>query len=269
MYKKAVLPSFASSVFLLVIVLYGIYTFNFLLIFFAYVFSWILQAALLFLILKTESNLSLSTHNFLPFMKGLIAASWPLGLMLIFNLLYSRSDVVLLSLFQPTADVGVYGVSYRFFEIGLALPTFLANSTYPLLLKNKDNTRNYMTLFRKYIFLYIVLSLVTTILAFVFSPLIGFFKNGFQLSILPLQLLTLSLPFFFLTSLLQWHFLIRNKLKFLIPLYAAILVINLTLNMLLIPRFSYYAAAATTVLCEGLVFAIMLWHFIRSSKQSA
>jgi O-antigen/teichoic acid export membrane protein len=181
--------------------------------------------------------------------------------MLVFNLLYSKIDVVLLSFYKPSSDVGVYGVSYRFFEVALALPAFLANSTYPVLLKYMDDKKSYKTIFTKYLKLYIVLSLVVTAFVFLGAPFITILKGGFFLSVFPLQILSLSLPFFFLTSLLQWHFLIKNKLRFLVPLYGSALILNIVLNLLLLPHFSYYAAALITGVCEALVFVIMLWYF--------
>lgn len=260
-YVRGVMPGFISSIVIVLVVLYAVYTGNFFLLFAAYVFAGLVQAVLTYIGLRNDFHFRLTINKLGTFSKTLFLKSWPLGLMLVFNLLYSKIDVVLLSFYKPSVDVGIYGVSYRFFEVALALPAFLANSTYPVLLKHMTDGKSYKTIFSKYLKLYVVLSLIITATVFLGAPFITILKGGFFLSVFPLQLLSLSLPFFFLTSLLQWHFLIKNKLAFLVPLYGGALVLNIILNILLLPYFSYYAAAIITGVCEALVFAVMLWYF--------
>lgn len=260
-YARGVIPGFVSSVIVVIVVLYAVYTGNFFLLFAAYVLAGISQAVITYAGLRNDFNLRLSVSKIGFFSKSLFLKSWPLGLMLVFNLLYAKIDVVLLSFYKPSTDVGIYGVSYRFFEVALALPAFLANSTYPVLLKHMGDGNGYKKIFGKYLKLYIVLSLIVTALVFLGAPFISILKGGFFLSVIPLQILSLSLPFFFLTSLLQWHFLIKNRLAFLVPLYGGALLLNVVLNILLVPHFSYYAAAVITGVCEALVFVVMLWYF--------
>ncbi len=262
-YSVSVLPSFVSSVFLVMLVLLAVTTGNFLLLFASYIFSTSINVLLTYYSIQSKQPLKLKTHEIYSFSKELFVNSWPLGIMLVFNLLYSRADVFILSFLKPTAEVGVYGVSYRFFEIALALPAFLANSTYPFLLKQMSDKKKYYSALSGYFRLYLILSIVAMIGIIVLSPALGFLGKSIQLSIAPLQLLSLSLPFFFLTSILQWHFLIRGKVKMLVPLYAGVLVINVILNLILIPKFTYNAAAVTTGISEGLVFIIMLWYLKR------
>ena len=190
-YKKAVIPGFMSSVVVVLIVLLGIYLHNFYLLFAAYVVAGLLQTTLLYLSLKRRFGLSLKTNRFFSFSKELLISSWPLGIMLVFNLLYAKAEVLLLAIFKPNSDVGVYGISYRFFEVAIALPAFLANSTYPLLLKRMDDKKSYNILFKKYLWLYFILSIFVTAVVFAGAPLIGILRNGFHLSILPLQILSL------------------------------------------------------------------------------
>lgn len=263
-YSLSVLPSFVSNVILIAIVLYAVYVGNFYLLVSSYIFSSALMAILTYFKIKDKYQTKLQLKDFKTFSKIVFLSSWPLGLMLFFNLLYSKADVLILSFLKSSKDVGTYGVSYRFFEIALALPTFLANSTYPILLKAAENKKTYSTLFMKYLKLYILLSLVATFGILLFSPIIKILGNQFSASVLPLQLLAISLPFFFTTSLLQWHFLIKGRITFLVPLYFISLVLNVLLNLKFVPQYSYLASAVITGISEGLVFVIMLWYFNRS-----
>ena len=193
-------------------------------------------------------------------------ASIPLGLMLIFNLLYAKIDTLILSFFRPNVEVGIYGIAYKFFDVSIAIPLYLSNSVYPLLLKKRNDEKGYGILIKKYASLFVFVSLVVTFSVLFLSPLIALLKTDFAKSVLPLQILSLPLPFFFLTSLLQWHFLIRNKMKFLVPLYALALLFNVVLNIIFVPIYSYYAAAIITGISEAIVFFSMLWYFVKSKK---
>lgn len=262
-YSLSLMPSFVASVFLILIVLYAVSAGNFLLVFVGYILSTSIGSVLTYLSIKNSHSVKLSFYNFINFSKELLKSSWPLGVMLGFNFLYSRADIFILTYLRPTAEVGVYGISYRFFEIALALPTFLANSTYPLLLKHMSDRKAYFSLFYRYFRLYLILSLCAMLVILFSAPFLGILGDSFQLSIAPLQLLALSLPFFFLTSIMQWHFLIRNKVLLLVPLYAGVLIFNIIANIILVPQFSYNAAALITGASEALVFVIMLWYLKR------
>lgn len=263
-YKLSLLPSFLSEIFLIFFIFISLQKHDLMLLLLSYVISSVIQALLMFYVLKKNYMLALSSFRFVKFSKILLLASFPIGLMLTFNLLYSKVDTIILSIFKSNIDVGIYGISYRFFEVAIAIPAFLSTSTYPLLLKEQPRSLNYFTLLKKYSSLFLLVSLVATLGLFFCAPLIGLFKAGFSLAVLPLQILSLSLPFFFLTSLYQWHFVIHNKTKFLVPLYGGALLLNIILNLIFIPVYSYIAAAVSTALCEAIVFLVMLWYFRRT-----
>lgn len=265
-YSLSFLPTLFSSLVLLSIIIFAAKQQNLHLLLLSYVISGSVLFVSLYFVLQNKYSLKLKTSNLQSFSKTLLIASFPLGLMLLFNLLYAKVDTLILSFFRPTAEVGIYGIAYKFFDVSIAIPAFLSNSVYPLLLRKQNDQKGYQMLMKKYTSLFVLVSLVVTFSVLFLSPLIALLKADFAKSVLPLQLLSLSLPFFFLTSLLQWHFLIKNKIKFLVPLYAFSLLLNIVLNIIFIPIFSYYAAAIITGISEALVFLSMLWYFVKSKK---
>lgn len=191
--------------------------------------------------------------------KQILIKSFPIGLMLIFNLIYFRADMFLLSLLKSTRDVGIYGISYKFFDFLLALPLFLSNALYPFLLSNKDNSKKYFSIVNNY-FLIFLLSSVIIILPFWFlSPLLSLIKSDYVPAIVPFRILLLSLPFFFLTSFLQWILISLGKQKFLAYVYIFSTVINIILNIMFIPQWSYIASAVITGFSEALVFLLLIY----------
>ena len=264
--KITVPTSLLSSTALIAVILYAAKNENFFLLFVAFIVSGSTYAVATYLIIKNKYHTALRISNLKPFMTKLLLAGWPLGIVLFINFLYARVDIFLLSMFKQNVDVGIYGISYRFFDVALAIPTFLANSTYPLLLSAMEDKKVYLSHFKRYMSFYVFVSIIVTFIVLIFSPVIQFLRSEFLQSVGPLQILALSLPFFFLTSLLQWHFLIRGKVLILLPLYFGVLIINIVLNIIFIPTFSYYASAVITGLCEAIVFVVLLWYFLNDKK---
>ncbi|KKU85598.1 MAG: Polysaccharide biosynthesis protein [Candidatus Gottesmanbacteria bacterium GW2011_GWA2_47_9] len=81
-------------------------------------------------------------------------------------------------------------------------------------------------------------------------------KSDFSASIPALRVLSLGLPFFFLTSLTMWTLIALKKQWALAGIYGLSMVINIALNLWLIPVYGYMAAAWITVLSEGVVLLL-------------
>jgi len=194
--------------------------------------------------------------------KELLIGSFPLGLMLIFNLIYFRIDSLILAAFKSSADVGIYGLSYLFFDFLLALPLFISNSIYPILLKEKENKRQFSKLVRSYLPIYLGLSAVLAIPFWFASPLFTLVKPDFSLAIVPFRILLLSLPFFFLTSFLQWILITHSKTGYLLRVYFLSMCANIVLNFIFIPKYSYVAAATITGVLEAIVFLFLIYKVV-------
>lgn len=193
-----------------------------------------------------------------PFINYL-AKSWPIGLALILNLLYFRIDILILSWVRRPEEVGIYGLSYQFFEASLAVPIFFVNAIYPYL---ADIYRQNISKFHKdFRFWSLVLFSISIFLA-VFLILISFlipllYDLRFASSRLPLIILATGMPFFFLSALL-WHILIiYQKQKSLVLVYGAGFVFNLIANLIFIPRFGYMAAAVNTIISEAVILFLL------------
>lgn len=201
----------------------------------------------------------------------LLVLATPIGLALIFNLIYFRIDVLILSYTRSSYEVGLYGLAYQFFEAALAIPIFFANALYPgLAAIYVNNKRDYRQQIKAWLLLLTLFSLATAVILFIVSFLIPrLYDPRFTPSGTALQILAAGMPFFFISALL-WHLLIiQDKQKLLIPVYALGAVFNLVLNLIFIPIYGFLAAAAITVVSEALILlllAIVLRYNLRSSN---
>ena len=189
----------------------------------------------------------------------IIKHAWPVALALLFNLIYFRVDIFILSSVRSSTDVGIYGLAYQFFEASLALPIFFANGIYTHFL---DVVKNNPTHLKKTVYHWsaILLLISFALIAFLYfvSALIPLYDARFIDSVLPLRILSLGLPFFFLSAIL-WHLLIIfGKQKYLSVIYAAGALANISANLYYIPKYGYIAAAIITVASEALILLLLL-----------
>jgi len=199
------------------------------------------------------------------FASSLIKKGIPLGLLLVFNLIYFRIDILMLSALKGPDAVGIYGYAYRYFDFALTVPLFLSNSLYPFLLKNQKNVRKGKVNEREYFFIFLIIGIIGAIIGYAFSPLISFVNPGFEESVVVLRILSVSLPLFFLTSYMQWLLIARDKEGGLLRIYLGIAVVNVILNFIFLPSHSYLAAAVITGVCEAIVF-LFLFYTLHSTK---
>jgi O-antigen/teichoic acid export membrane protein len=243
-----------SVVNLLAVSFFSYLGFSIVYIIFAFVLSSIVTSMIsLFYVRKKIFPVSFD----LNFSKKILIKSFPIGLMLIFNLIYFRADMLLLSFLKPTVDVGIYGVSYKFFDFLIALPLFLSNALYPFLLANKNSPKKFFSITKRYFFVFLMSSVVIILPFWFLSPLLSLIRADFIPAIVPFRILLLSLPFFFLTSFLQWILISLDKQKFLAVVYASSTLLNIVLNVIFIPQWSYLASAIITGISEGIVFALL------------
>jgi len=193
--------------------------------------------------------------------KTLFKKSLPLGLTLIFNLIYFRFDIFILAFARPNIDVGIYGLAYKFFEFPLAIPTFFMNAIYPVILRSKLNPpagglKSKIT--KKATVFLLTSSLAIGAACLILAPLISLVKADFTASILPFRILSLSLPLFFLTSFYMWIYVADGRQNKLLLVYGIGMVFNILLNLIFIPKFGYNGAAVITVISEGLVLFLLV-----------
>lgn len=191
------------------------------------------------------------------FSKKIINAGYPLGLMLFFNLVYFRFDIFILSLLSSASEVAVYGYAFKYFEFLLAIPIFMANSIYPFLLGSLKNLRRFRVFTFKYLIVFLAVSIAISTLTWFLSPLISIVKNDFLPSVNILRALSIFLPVFFVTGLLQWALIALGKMKFLLFTYMSAALVNTILNIQLIPLYGGLGAAVVAGVSEAGVLILL------------
>jgi len=207
--------------------------------------------------------------------KKLFFAAWPLGLTFIFTQVNFRADTVLLSKmslprelgFNNVETVAIYGIAYKIFEVCLVVPTFFMNAVYPIYVKKLLAGINvFKAFFIKTTGALLIGGLVITVLGYVLAPFMINILGGEQFvdSVKSLRILFAGISVFFLTAPLSYFILTLGKQKYLPVAYLFAGVFNVTLNLYLIPRYSYLASSYLTWLSELTILLILVFFAIRS-----
>lgn len=196
----------------------------------------------------------------------------PMGGVLFIFSVYNKLDAVLLQSLKGSLAVGVYGLSYRVYEVLVLGAFYLMNSFLPILSAEKDR-RNFLILYKKIFKLLFWGGTLVFAGTLIFAPLaiqlIAWKKiSDFQNSIPLLRILGLALFFSYLNHLTGSAILILGKQKIYLLITLAALFFNLAANLLLIPRYSFFASAWITVATEALVFFLTSLLIARVFRQT-
>lgn len=235
----------------------------------AYVIGGIILATAAYLqVVNRTKKFFTPTFNIQEF-STFLKPAWPIGIALLFNLIYFRIDVLILSNFRSSTEVGLYGLAYQFFEAALAIPIFFSNAIYPPLANfYKVNKQRFQKEVKNWLFILSGVSILLTITMFSVSHLIpSIFGRNFGGSVPALQILSIGFPFFFISALL-WHLIIiYDRQRYLTLIYGAGALFNLVANLIFIPRNGYIAASIITVVSEVFIVALLaavVWRFRRA-----
>jgi len=176
----------------------------------------------------------------------------PLWLATLFSQLYFKGDVVILKAFAGNAEVGAYGAAYKIFEGLMIVPSVVLAATFPPLARAKGDPQRQR---RWEVALAALLLALGTAVAFgvyltsdrVIALVYG---AGFARAAPSLRVLAVALPILFLNYGLT-HFLVARDLERRNLLFAALmLVVNVSANLVLIPRLAGPGAAYATLVTE-------------------
>ncbi len=261
-YKQSFIALFISRIFLIIIfILLSLLKVQaeilFLIFFISLLFHFFLENKYL---KKLKIPLNLKEFNWKE-LKEIFPSSIKIGLGLIFVLIYDRIDIIILQNYIGLESVAIYSIAYSLFR---GLQIFSA----PLFMPRYTNYSNTFSI-KKYIsfkevkntfFIILLLSVIMILFTFILAkPIILFlYSSKYFSSINILQWLSIALLGVFLNN---YTGIISNSIrKEIIPLISTAIcaVLNIVLNLILIPKYGIMGAVISTIITEYLVFFTQL-----------
>ncbi len=189
------------------------------------------------------------------FARGLLAATAPFAVYWFLGNVYWRIDAIMISKLASEGAVGAYGAAYRLFDTMLFLPNIVAASVMmPVIARLAGTSREPARIalekgLNLLLLAGIPIACGTVVLA---SPVLDFVygRPEFQDGTTAMQALGVGILVLYVNSALGWALLSLDMERRLLAIPAVALVINVALNLVMIPRWGGGGAAVATVLCE-------------------
>lgn len=221
---------------------------------FAFIFVISSVISLAYISIAYILNFSLSKVKIdTSFWKPTLKEALPFGLTGLSSMVYNYIDSVMLSLIQGNEVVGWYNASYRLILALLYVPITINTAIFPSMSKFHISSQDALKLINeKYFKLMIVtgipLGAAVTILSD--NIIIFVFGYGYLQSVIALQILIWTTVFTFAGASFIKLLESINKQLIMTKISAIGVVINILLNLVLIPKFSYVGAGISTVITE-------------------
>ncbi len=184
--------------------------------------------------------------------RAAFAEAFPLWLATLLSLLYFKGDVVILKIFSSDAEIGAYSAAYKVFEGVMIVPAVVLAATFTPLARAKGDPDRQRRWEAGLVTVLLALGLLVGGVVYLEAQrIVGLvYRGGFGRAIPSLRVLAAAIPILFLNFGLT-HFLIARDLERRNLLFAAVmLVVNVTANLILIPRVGSPGAAWATLITE-------------------
>lgn len=201
--------------------------------------------------------------------KSLLKDSWPLMLSSVAIGIYMKIDQVMIKNMLGNEQAGIYAVAVKLSEVWYFIPTLICTSLFPSIVNamhtNKGLFENRMKrLYSLMFWISFIIAIVTTILAY---PIIAIlFGKAYMGAITTLQIYIWAGVAVFIGSAVGQYILASNSTK--IYFYTTIIgaLVNISLNIILIPRMGIKGAALATLI-SYIIATFGIYFFSKTKRQ--
>jgi O-antigen/teichoic acid export membrane protein len=195
----------------------------------------------------------------LNLIKKIVSSAWPIAFSSVLGMFMINTDVVMLGWLRTAQEIGYYSIGQRFVPVLLTLPNIFATAMFPILSrfagqKEQQKEKNLNEKSMALIFM-IVLPIILggIILA---TPIIKLiFGQSYLPAVSAFRILITSLIWIFPNVFLTNIVLVHNYQKKIVKYLILSSVVNIGLNILLIPWWGIIGAAVATLVSQTLYVA--------------
>jgi O-antigen/teichoic acid export membrane protein len=185
--------------------------------------------------------------------KILLRESWPLILSTLMIMLYMRIDQVMIGTMIGDEEVGIFSAAVRVSEVWYFIPIVIASSVFPSLVKSKQlGEKIYLQRIQKYYDLNALIAYSLSIPLFFLSPFIIKLLYGelYKGAGIILSIHIWASLFVFLGVARSQYLVNESMLAFSFFSSTMGAIINIGLNLFLIPKYQATGAAIATVISQ-------------------
>lgn len=183
------------------------------------------------------------------YIRDIFKTSWPYTIVLLSSLMILNVDTLFLGAFTNSETVGQYNAANRLVQIAYILPQVITITLFPRVVQNIRENNYIQTLFKKINITLFIGATITVIGSILLAPVVIPFLFGaeYQDSIQIFTILSLGfIPVFLGQNFNNFVFAFDNQKSF-VAINILGFLLNIGLNILLIPAFGTSGAAFATV----------------------
>jgi O-antigen/teichoic acid export membrane protein len=196
------------------------------------------------------------------FWTKILKTAIPFGITGIFVTIYFWIDSVMLSIMVGNEAVGWYNASYKFISFFLSFQSLFIISIFPVLSSfYKKSKKSLKFAYEKSVKYMLVISIPIAIFVTLTADkiILLIYGQGYLPSIIALQILIWTVVFMFITNISS-NFLGSIDQQVVVSKVTAIgAVVNILLNLLLIPQFSFVGSSFATVITEIVILPFLVY----------
>jgi O-antigen/teichoic acid export membrane protein len=188
----------------------------------------------------------------------------PLGITFIITTVYFKVDVPILQYFKGNTEVGYYTFAYKPFESLLFIPFALRSVVFPVLsVYHRRSPERVLPVAEKFFKALVILGWPITVGVFLLAPQFNSLLELYPNSEGALQILALAIVFMFADNTFAATLNAIDKQNVFALVAMVGLVINVGVNLIVIPRYGYLGASWAVVVTEA-ALVIVGWLVLRA-----
>jgi O-antigen/teichoic acid export membrane protein len=202
--------------------------------------------------------------------KFILKLAWPMAVMDILIIIYNRMNIVLLSLYKGTQEVGFYSAAYVLTEAITIFSIVFMTSMFPIMSSTfKKDKKSFVDIYRKSFKYVLILAMPISIGGFMLrEPLIALiYGSGYSGTVSAMAYLVWDGGFMLLNVVLANVVTAIDKQKANMAITASLVILHLALAMLLIPSMGFVGASIARLISEPtkmLVYLTFIYLQIRA-----
>jgi len=241
--------------------------FGYGLLYVAYIFviSILIDILLSFLIVQKKFT-KVSFGRDTAFWKFLLRKAWPFLLLNFFTIIYFKIDIVMLSKISGDSVVGWYNAAYQLIEGIMMIPIIFMSVVFPVMSRLSAQSKESLIIScQKSLKYLIIIALPIAVGTFLLSGrfIYWFYGPEFVNAGSSLNIIVLSIIFIFAVRPLSYSLIVIEKQRLNLFFVIIASIINIILNLILIPKYAGNGAAISTLICEIILFALIYCFFIK------
>lgn len=235
-----------------------------------FVFASVIEFLYTFILLKNK-HIPITIKLNLSEQKAMILTAFPFLMLLSFATVNYKFDTILLGFIDTKEAIGIYNAAYALILNFLAVQQIAGRVLLPVFTKLVKEQK---TTFEKYtketIKLLLVLALFAILVVEGFGKeiILLIYGDGFIQSVKCFKILIFAVAFMLSSHILSTALLAIKKEKLVAKSWITTIILNIVLNTILIPKFSYIGASIATVVSEMVLFAMNYYHLVFSNRYS-